>query len=83
VLRHSAIIGACEQLSGLAARRFEEAASLSAVCDRRQIRPAVIMMEVYRRTLERLNGRGWGRWAEPVSVSSAEKLWVALRYGMI
>jgi presqualene diphosphate synthase len=79
VLRHSAIIGACEQLSGLAARRFEEAASLSAVCDRRQIRPAVIMMEVYRRTLERLNGRGWGRWAEPVSVSSAEKLWVALR----
>jgi phytoene synthase len=83
VLRHSAIIGACEQLSGLAARRFEEAASLSAVCDRRQIRPAVIMMEVYRRTLERLNGRGWGRWAEPASVSSAEKLWVALRYGMI
>jgi squalene synthase HpnD len=83
VLRHAAIIGVCEQISGLAARKFEEAASLSAASDRRQVRPAIIMMEIYRRTLERLNGRGWRRWAEPVSISPVEKLWVALRYGMI
>jgi presqualene diphosphate synthase len=82
-LRHAAIIQVCEQLAALAAQRFEEAASLVVQCDRRQVRPAAIMMEVYRRTLERLNGRGWGRWAEPVSIPSAEKLWVALRYGMI
>jgi squalene synthase HpnD len=82
-LRHAAIIDVCEQLAALAARRFEEAASLVAQCDRRQVRPAAIMMEIYRRTLERLNGRGWGRWAEPVCIPSAEKLWVALRYGMI
>ena len=83
VLRHAAIIGVCEQISGLAARKFEEAASLAAASDRRQVRPAIIMMEIYRRTLERLNGRGWRRWAEPVSISPVEKLWVALRYGMI
>jgi presqualene diphosphate synthase len=82
-LRHTAIAGVCEQLAALAARRFEEAASLVVQCDRRQVRPAAIMMEIYRRTLKRLNGRGWGRWAEPVSIPSAEKLWVALRYGMI
>jgi presqualene diphosphate synthase len=83
VLRNSAIIEVCEQISGLAARKFERAASLVAQCDRRQVRPAMVMMEVYRRTLERLNGRGWGRWAEPVSITPVEKLWVALRYGMI
>ena len=83
VLRHAAIIGVCEQISGLAARKFEEAASLAAACDRRQVRPAIIMMEIYRRILERLNGRGWRRWAEPVSISPVEKLWVGLRYGMI
>ena len=82
-LRDSAIIEVCQQLAALALRRFEQAAALVAQCDRRHVRPAVVMMEVYRRTLERLNGRGWGRWAEPVSIPSAEKLWVALRYGMI
>lgn len=82
-LRNSAIIGVCQQISELAAGKFDEAASLVAQCDRRQVRPAVVMMEVYRRTLERLNGRGWGRWAEPISIPRAEKLWVALRYGMV
>jgi phytoene synthase len=83
VLRHAAIADACEQLARLATRRFGEAASLVSQCDRSKVRPAVIMMEVYRRTLARLNGRGWGRWAEPVCISPAEKLWVALRYGML
>src|SRR5512132_79057 len=83
VLRNSAIIEVCEQISGLAARKFDRAASLVAQCDRRQVRPAMVMMEIYRRTLERLNGRGWGRWAEPVSITPVEKLWVALRYGMV
>jgi phytoene synthase len=82
-LRHAAIIDVCEQLAAVAARRFQEAASLVAQCDRRQVRPAAVMMEIYRRTLERLKGRGWGRWAEPVSIPPAEKLWVALRYGMV
>ena len=41
------------------------------------------MMEVYRRTLVRLVRRGWRRWAEPVAVPPAEKLWVALRHGVM
>ena len=27
--------------------------------------------------------RGWRKWAEPVSVPKIEKLWVALRHGVI
>ena len=83
MLRNTAIANICEELAGMAALKFEEASALVAQCDRRQVRPAVIMMEVYRRTFERLNGRGWRRWAEPIAVPSAEKLWIALRYGMI
>lgn len=82
-LRNPAIIHVCEQVATIALRRFDEAASIAAKCDRRRVRPALMMMNVYRRTLDRLVGRGWRRWAEPVSVSRAEKLWVALRYGMV
>lgn len=83
VLHHPGSTDVCQQLAGIARRHFEKAAVLVAGCDRRQIRPAVMMMEVYRRTLSRLMSRGWGRRAEPVSLSRAERLWVALRYGVI
>jgi phytoene synthase len=82
-LRHPGIMSVCEQIASRAQRQFEEAARIAAQCDRRRVRPALIMMHVYERTLNRLIGRGWRRWAEPVSVSRAEKLWVALRYGMV
>ena len=83
VLADPRLAGICEDLAGLARRRFADAASLLAGCDRRQVRPAIIMMEVYRRTLVRLVRRGWRRWAEPVAVPPAEKLWVALRHGVM
>lgn len=82
-LRHGAVGEVCEQIAAIARRRFDEAAAIAGRCDRKQVRPAVIMMHVYRRTLMRLMDRGWLRWAEPISVSRAEKLWVALRYGMV
>jgi phytoene synthase len=83
VLADARIAGICEDLADLARRRFDDAAALLAACDRRQVRPAIIMMEVYRRTLVRLVRRGWRRWAEPVTVPPAEKLWVALRHGVM
>lgn len=83
LLRHPAVGEICEELAAVVSRRFEEASALVAVCDRRRVRPAIIMMEVYRRIFQRLRSRGWQRWAEPVVVPSAEKLWVALRYGVI
>jgi phytoene synthase len=82
-LRHPDVMEICEKIASLALRRFNEAASVASQCDRKRVRPAVIMMQVYRRTFDRLAGRGWRRWAEPVSVSRAEKLWVALRYGFV
>lgn len=83
VLAHPGLAAVCTRLAALARERFAETRRLAQACDRRRVRPAVIMREVYQRTLTRLIARGWQRWAEPVSVSSAEKLWVALRYGLI
>ena len=54
-----------------------------AECDRRQMRPAVVMMHVYHRVLEKLIQRGWRNIDEPVRVSKLFKLWIALRYGLL
>jgi phytoene synthase len=83
VLGQSGIIPVCEHLAAVARKRFTEAAAIIEECDHRQVRPARIMLEVYRRTLARLISRGWNRWSQPVSMSGLEKVWIAVRYGMI
>jgi phytoene synthase len=81
-LHQPGTVPVCEHLAALASDRFAEAEEIIAGCDRRQLRPAKIMLEVYRRTLGRLVSRGWNRWAQPVSVSGLEKVWIAVRYGL-
>jgi squalene synthase HpnD len=83
VLRHRRLADVCAKIAETARECFAEARAIIAGSDRRQIRPAVVMMEVYRRTFHRLVARGWQRWAEPVAVPPAEKLWIAVRYGLL
>jgi phytoene synthase len=83
VLAHPALPRVCDDLAALARQRFDEAIAAMRACDRRKIRPAVVMMHVYRRVLEQLIRRGWRRLDEPVKVSKAAKFWIALRYGLL
>ncbi len=83
VLAHPGLAGVCQELAELARRRFGEAVTGLATCDRRQMRPAILMMQVYRRTFDRLMRRGWQDITKPVSLSKVEKLWVVLRYGFV
>ena len=83
VLAHPNLPGACAELAGIAQRRFDEAAAILVKCDRRRMRPAIMMMEAYRRIFLGLSRRGWRDLDRPVSLSRAEKLWVLLRYGVI
>jgi phytoene synthase len=78
VLRHDALPGVCEDLAEVALKRFA-----LADCGRRSVRPAAVMLHVYRRTLDLLMARGWRRLDEPVRVSKPTKLWYALRYGVL
>jgi squalene synthase HpnD/squalene synthase HpnC len=86
VVRHPNLPEACAALAEIARRRFTEArASLADMAphDRASLRPAVIMMAVYSRLLDRLVGGGWRRLDPPVSLPRAEKVWIALRHGVL
>jgi presqualene diphosphate synthase len=83
VLDHPALPAVCAALAERARQRFEEADRRFADSARRQMRPALVMMQVYRRTLERLIARGWQRLDQPVRLAKPERLWLALRYGLL
>ena len=74
---------ACDVLAEIGMRRFEQAAEVISRCERAQVRPAIMMMEIYRRILGLLMRRGWKNLSLPVGVSKAGKLWIALRYGYL
>ena len=73
----------CNALALQARARFANAERHFKRADRRQLRPALIMMHVYRRTLDRLIARGWRRLDDPVRLAKPERLWLALRYGLL
>jgi len=82
VLEHPALPRACAEIAALARRRFDEADAALARCDRRRLRPALLMRGVYFRYLDLLTRRGWGCAAEPVHLSGRAKVWAALRFGL-
>jgi len=85
VVAHPALAEACAALAEIALKRFDEARATLATlpaADRAALRPAVAMMAVYRRLLDRLMRRGWRRIEAPVAVPRAEKVWLVLRHCM-
>lgn len=83
VVTHPQLHLVCDLLADIAGRRFREGMALIGQCDRKAVRPARMMMEVYRRTYRALLRRGWRDLHRPVKLSKLEKLWVAFRYGMV
>lgn len=79
VLRDPCLPAVCRDLAALAEERFAEAERLMARCARGPMRPARIMLAVYRRLLTRLQQDDWQDMTARVSLPKAEKLWIALR----
>ena len=79
-LRDPGLAPVCDALALRAQARFADAERRFERGDRRQLRPALIMMHVYRRTLDRLIARGWRQLEQPVRLATPERLWLALRY---
>ncbi len=79
VLHDPRLPGVCRDLAALAEERFAEAERLMARCKRGPMRPARIMLRVYRRLLTRLERHDWQDLQTRVSLPKAEKLWIALR----
>jgi presqualene diphosphate synthase len=86
-LAHPGFVLAWRALAREAQGQFESTEAAMRHCDRRNIRPARIMMEVYRRNLERMQALTDGALADrTVSkrlVGRSEKLRIALRYGFV
>ncbi|MFQ6019054.1 MAG: presqualene diphosphate synthase HpnD [Kiloniellaceae bacterium] len=83
VLADPALDRVCAELADRARARFTRSRELLAACDRRLLKPGVLMMEVYRRILDRLERRGWAPPRQPVRVSGIEKAWIVLRHGLL
>ena len=82
VLRHPALPVVCRRVAAMAATHFAAAEAAMAECPRRAMRPARVMMSVYRLTYERLIAADWQDPFTPVKVSKALKLALALRHGL-
>lgn len=70
----------------MAEQEFINAGLAMAMCDRAKMRPAMVMMVVYRRHLDRLRANGWHPLPPRTGFDRArakiEKLWIALHYGL-
>jgi phytoene synthase len=83
-LRDPRLRQVCRRLAERADREFRLSEAAIDQCSRRAMRPAIIMMMVYRKTLDRLLEEDWAYLpaAPRNGVSKLEKLWIAVRYGL-
>ncbi len=82
IIIHPAFVEVCKSLAGIAENHFYRADELAARCDTRLIRPAIMMMEVYRQIFLRLKKRGWQQLSRPVDLSKLHKIIIACRHGI-
>ena len=82
VLTHPKVGEARRRVAEQAKQRFAESRALIARIPRADIKPAILMLEVYWRLLRKMERRGWQQVLPRVRLSKAAKLWVLLRYGL-
>ncbi len=69
-----------EELAHMARQKFAGARSALASLDWRVLRPALLMMGVYERYLDKMTARGWANGQPRVTISKIEKLSIAARW---
>ena len=80
VIASPAVAAVCGDLAGVAEDRFAEAAESFAKCDRKALKPAFAMMDVYRLLLHRMQARGWTRLDRRPRIGPLARLWIALKH---
>ena len=83
VFLHPRFAHVCAELAELAQGYYSEADGLIRELGSRRMRPAVVMMAVYRETLDTLQARGWKRIDDPIRLTRVRKMWLALRHGLL
>jgi phytoene synthase len=73
----------CARVAVLAHEHFGAARAAMRQCDAKAMKPARLMGATYAAILSRLERRGWARPGERVSLPAWQKVWLALRYGLV
>lgn len=81
VIEHPELKGVCRALASRADKAFSLADRLLAKGDRKKLRPALIMMHVYRQTLDLLIKQDWRNPKKRVRIGKLRRLGIALRHG--
>lgn len=81
VIKHPDLKGVCRAIASRADKAFTLADRLLAKGDRVELRPALIMMHIYRRTLDLLIKRDWERPEKRVRLGKLARLSIAVRHG--
>jgi phytoene synthase len=82
IIIHPVFEEVCKNLSKIAENYFCRTDEIVATCDAKLIRPAVMMMEIYRQILIKLKQRGWQKLSHPADLSKLHKFLIACRYGI-
>jgi presqualene diphosphate synthase len=82
VLAQPALPDVCRDLAWMAERHYAAALDAVAVCPRHAMRPAAVILHVYRALLRRLVIRGWKTLGERISVPTWHKLALLLHHGL-
>ena len=83
ILRHPALPAVFQELVAQARGRYLEAETALRHCNRRRLRPALLMMAIYQAILDRLERYGWNPDRPPPRLSKGAKLWAALSRGLL
>jgi len=82
VLAQPALADVCRDVARLAEGHFAAAAEAIAACPRHKMRPAAVILAVYRALLRELLARGWRHLEEPVRIPAWRKLALVLHHGL-
>ncbi|NQU56420.1 MAG: presqualene diphosphate synthase HpnD [Rhodospirillales bacterium] len=81
VLASAGLAAVCGEIAAMAENYFTEARGILSGLPRAKVRPAIIMMEMYKPILRRLQRRGWIDLDNSVRLSRLTRLGIAIRYG--
>jgi phytoene synthase len=82
VLAQPKLPDACRDVAILAEKHYSAAMEAIAACPRRAMRPAAVMLHIYRALLHELLARGWRHLDEPVRLPAWRKPALLFRHGL-
>ena len=81
VLAEPTLAAVCRDLASIAESHYAAAAKTIATCPRQSVRPAAVLLAIYRTLLHQLLAQGWKDLGDPVRVSTRRKLLLFFRHG--